>query len=151
MRRCGFIDSVSSPLFLYVRFQFRKCEKFRAWCGLQYHYSTKGKKEKIENKVSELWWRRSSNHLRMGLVGLPNVGKSSTFNFLTRLNVPAENYPFCTIGMFYFCCQNLSLFVFVSCMLFVVVCIDVYCCHLLCDEHYSEFWYLIINYSLSFL
>ena len=33
----------------------------------------------------------------MGIVGLPNVGKSSTFNFLTKLHVPAENYPFCTI------------------------------------------------------
>jgi ribosome-binding ATPase YchF (GTP1/OBG family) len=33
----------------------------------------------------------------MGLVGLPNVGKSTTFNFLTKLAVPAENYPFCTI------------------------------------------------------
>jgi obg-like ATPase 1 len=32
----------------------------------------------------------------MGLVGLPNVGKSSTFNVLSNLSVPAENYPFCT-------------------------------------------------------
>lgn len=33
----------------------------------------------------------------MGLVGLPNVGKSTTFNLLTKMSVPAENYPFCTI------------------------------------------------------
>ena len=33
----------------------------------------------------------------MGIVGLPNVGKSSTYNLLSNLNVPAENYPFCTI------------------------------------------------------
>ena len=33
----------------------------------------------------------------MGLVGLPNVGKSTTFNMLSNLSVPAENYPFCTI------------------------------------------------------
>jgi obg-like ATPase 1 len=33
----------------------------------------------------------------MGLVGLPNVGKSTTFNFLSKMSVPAENYPFCTI------------------------------------------------------
>jgi obg-like ATPase 1 len=33
----------------------------------------------------------------MGLVGLPNVGKSTTFNILSNLSVPAENYPFCTI------------------------------------------------------
>lgn len=34
---------------------------------------------------------------KCGLVGLPNVGKSTIFNALTRLSVPAENYPFCTI------------------------------------------------------
>ena len=32
----------------------------------------------------------------MGIVGLPNVGKSTTFNLLSKLSVPAENYPFCT-------------------------------------------------------
>jgi len=35
--------------------------------------------------------------LRCGIVGLPNVGKSTLFNALTRAGVPAENYPFCTI------------------------------------------------------
>ncbi|MBI3333672.1 MAG: redox-regulated ATPase YchF [Candidatus Omnitrophica bacterium] len=32
-----------------------------------------------------------------GIVGLPNVGKSTLFNALTRSSVPASNYPFCTI------------------------------------------------------
>lgn len=40
---------------------------------------------------------RFSNNLKMGIVGLPNVGKSTFFNTLTKLNVSAENYPFCTI------------------------------------------------------
>ena len=37
------------------------------------------------------------NHLKMGVVGLPNVGKSSLFNLLTEQAAAAENYPFCTI------------------------------------------------------
>jgi obg-like ATPase 1 len=33
----------------------------------------------------------------MGFLGMSNIGKSSTFNILSNLNVPAENIPFCTI------------------------------------------------------
>ena len=39
---------------------------------------------------------RFGKTLKMGLVGLPNVGKSTTFNVLSKLNVPADNYAFCT-------------------------------------------------------
>ena len=35
--------------------------------------------------------------LKCGIVGLPNVGKSTLFNVLTKAGIAAENYPFCTI------------------------------------------------------
>jgi GTP-binding protein YchF len=38
-----------------------------------------------------------SHSLSIGIVGLPNSGKSTIFNALTKSQVPAENYPFCTI------------------------------------------------------
>ena len=39
---------------------------------------------------------RATNNVGIGIVGLPNVGKSTFFNTLSKLHVPAENYPFCT-------------------------------------------------------
>ena len=53
--------------------------------------------------VSTLWRARHSLYtlepvgLNLGIVGLPNVGKSTLFNALTRNNVLAANYPFATI------------------------------------------------------
>jgi obg-like ATPase 1 len=40
---------------------------------------------------------RVRSNLKMGVLGLPNVGKSSLFNLLTEQAAAAENYPFCTI------------------------------------------------------
>lgn len=42
----------------------------------------------------------------MGIVGLPNVGKSTLFNVLTKLSIPAENFPFCTIEPNQVCSSN---------------------------------------------
>jgi len=53
------------------------------------------KKKEVEERRLKLG--RPGNNVKMGIVGLPNVGKSTTFNVLSKLNVPAENYPFCTI------------------------------------------------------
>lgn len=40
---------------------------------------------------------RFKSNLKMGIVGLPNVGKSTLFNTLGKVSIPAENFPFCTI------------------------------------------------------
>lgn len=53
--------------------------------------------EKKNLKQPKIVLGRVGNSLKMGIVGLPNVGKSSTFNLVSHLSVPAENFPFCTI------------------------------------------------------
>lgn len=40
---------------------------------------------------------RPGNNVKIGIVGVPNVGKSTFFNCMSKLNIPAENFPFCTI------------------------------------------------------
>ncbi len=40
---------------------------------------------------------RVGTNLKVGIVGLPNVGKSTFFNVLTKSSATAENFPFCTI------------------------------------------------------
>jgi GTPase involved in cell partitioning and DNA repair len=41
--------------------------------------------------------KETTMSLKCGIVGLPNVGKSTLFNALTKAGIAAENYPFCTI------------------------------------------------------
>jgi len=57
------------------------------------------KKKKEEHKEEEKQWlgKPEKNKCRIGIVGLPNIGKSSLFNVFSSKQVPAENYPFCTI------------------------------------------------------
>ena len=54
-------------------------------------------KKKVEEEKPVLIGRLGTN-LRCGIVGLPNVGKSTFFNVLTKTQMAAaENFPFCTI------------------------------------------------------
>jgi GTP-binding protein YchF len=51
----------------------------------------------VERITQPIVHRESSMSLKCGIVGLPNVGKSTLFNALTKAGIAAENYPFCTI------------------------------------------------------
>lgn len=49
------------------------------------------------SRAALLRTRLSAPALRAGICGMPNVGKSTLFNVLTKCTIPAENFPFCTI------------------------------------------------------
>jgi len=55
------------------------------------------KKGKKEEEGGRVLLGRPSNAVSIGVVGLPNVGKSLLFNILSGQQVSSENYPFCTI------------------------------------------------------
>ncbi len=58
-------------------------------------------KKKADEKPTysvELRFGRTKSNLKMGVVGLPNVGKSSFFNLITKQSAEAANFPFCTIN-----------------------------------------------------
>ena len=48
-------------------------------------------------KSAYIIFKVTTMSLKCGIVGLPNVGKSTLFNALTKAGIAAENYPFCTI------------------------------------------------------
>ncbi|ORZ33265.1 GTP-binding protein YchF [Catenaria anguillulae PL171] len=64
-------------------------------CSSQYRFYAKPATASTDDAKPLLG--RPSNNLRLGVVGLPNVGKSTLFNVLTSSNVLAANYPFATI------------------------------------------------------
>ncbi|XP_055679293.1 obg-like ATPase 1 [Lutzomyia longipalpis] len=53
--------------------------------------------KKVEEVEKKPLIGRVGTNLRVGIVGVPNVGKSTFFNVLTKSAAPAENFPFCTI------------------------------------------------------
>lgn len=56
-----------------------------------------GSKTKQQQVQKKLKLGKTSNSLKMGIIGLTNVGKSSLFNLLSHQHVPVANKLFCTI------------------------------------------------------
>merc|ERR1712212_1206035 len=84
-KRCGggFFLKPQEFLFLTIRHKSKRIGKMPP------------KKKVIEKEPALLG--RFGTQLKIGIVGLPNVGKSTFFNVLTNSQIAAENFPFCTI------------------------------------------------------
>ncbi|KAF9356380.1 Obg-like ATPase [Mortierella sp. NVP85] len=61
------------------------------------HYAKPAPKKGVAPVEQKALLGRPSNNLKIGILGVPNIGKSTFFNALTNSSVPAENFPFCTI------------------------------------------------------
>jgi GTP-binding protein YchF len=53
--------------------------------------------DSVYSVANDFEFKETIMSLKCGIVGLPNVGKSTMFNALTKAGIAAENYPFCTI------------------------------------------------------
>lgn len=60
-------------------------------------YSFRMPPKKVEEPERKPLIGRVGTNLKVGIVGVPNVGKSTFFNVLTKSQAAAENFPFCTI------------------------------------------------------
>ncbi|XP_039746994.1 adenylate kinase 9 isoform X2 [Pararge aegeria] len=78
--------------------------------------------KKVEEPEKKPLIGRVGTNLKVGIVGVPNVGKSTFFNVLTKSQASAENFPFCTIDpnenkySFYFYCIHLFIHKKITCM-----------------------------------
>ena len=70
------------------------------YCAAGYHKAQKGNTRNLkkgENPDKSRVFGQVKDKMKLGIVGLPNVGKSTLFNAITKAGAEAANYPFCTI------------------------------------------------------